>query len=280
MKRRRLPQSLVKALLLLLLLGIAAIWVLPLLWTAVVAFRPPNEPLRAGDIWFGSRVTLENFRAALDVVPFGRHFLNSVIFVFGTLAVQLVTITLAGYAFARYTFPLKDTIFLLFLLQLVIPGTTLLVPNSATIRNLGLFDTLLAVMLPYFGSAFGTFLMRQTFLAVPRDLDDASVIDGCRWWQTLWHVYIPNSIPAMVAFGMVSVSYHWSEFLWPLVVTNSAESRPLTVGLSVLTRLGEQGAQWSLVTAGTLLIIGPILLLFLIFQRRFIRSFLYSGLRG
>ena len=117
----------------------------------------------------------------------------------------------------------------------------------------------------YFGSAFGTFLIRQAFLEIPR-------IDGCSWWQLLWHVYLPSSIPVLVAFGLSSVSWHWNEFLWPLIITNSDKSRPLTAGLVRFTQLGEIGAQWSLLTA-------PLLIAFLFFQRRFIQSFLHSGIK-
>jgi sn-glycerol 3-phosphate transport system permease protein len=134
-------------------------------------------------------------------------------------------------------------------------------------------------MLPSFGSAFGTFLMRQTFKQVPRELDDAARIDGANWFQTLLNVYLPAGQPALIAFALSSISFHWNEFLWPLVVTDSTASRPLTVGLAVLTQLGEIGAQWPLVTAGTVIVVGPLLILFLIFQRQFIESFLHSGLK-
>ena len=157
--------------------------------------------------------------------------------------------------------------------------TALLVPNFATIRTLGLFDTRMAIAIPYFGSAFGTFLLRQAFLGVPRDLVDAGVIDGCSWWQLLWHVYLPPSTPVLIAFGLSSVAWHWNEFLWPLIVTNSDKSRPLTAGLVRFTQLGEIGAQWSLLTAATLMVAAPLFIAFLLFQRRFIQSFLHSGIK-
>jgi sn-glycerol 3-phosphate transport system permease protein len=141
-----------------------------------------------------------------------------------------------------------------------------LVANYATIRVQGVFDTLVAVMLPFFGSAFGTFLLRQTFKQVPRELDDAAKMDGANWLPTLLKVCIPAARPALIAFALSSTSFHWNDFLRPLIVTNST-SRPLTVGLAVLTQLGEIGAQW------------PLLVLFLIFQRQFIDSFLHSGLK-
>jgi len=122
-------------------------------------------------------------------------------------------------------------------------------------------------------------LMRQAFLEVPHDLVDAGIIDGCSWWQLMVHIYLPPSILSLVAFGLSSVSWHWNEFLWPLIITNSDKSRPLTTGLVRFTQLGEIGAQWSLLTAATLMVTAPLFITFLIFQRRFIQSFLYSGLK-
>ena len=264
----------------LLALGVIALaWMVPILWTFAVSLHSPNEPLSATNLWWSSQPTLTNYSQAFDIAPFGKYYLNTVVIVLGILAFQLVTICLAGYAFARFKFHGQNIFFFLIMLQLMVPSSALIVPNYVTIRTLGLFDTLLAVMLPFFGSAFGTFLMRQTFKTVPQELDDATRMDGANWLQTLWYVYIPPARPALVAFALSSISFHWNDFLWPLIVTDSTNSRPLTVGLAVLTQLGEIGAQWPLVTAGTVIVVGPLLILFLIFQRQFIDSFLHSGLK-
>lgn len=264
----------------LLLFGLLALsWALPLLWSVAVAFRPAKQSVAEGSPWWGGGLTLGNFADAWSRVPFGQYYLNTAVIVFGVLAVQLVTISLAGFAFARLRFPGRDVVFVLLLMQILVPTSVLIVPNYATIRVLGLFDTKLAVMLPFFASAFGTFFLRQTFKQIPAELDDASVLDGAAWWQTLWHVYIPNARAALIAFSVVSISFHWSDFLWPLIVTNSDSSRPLTVGLNTLTQMGESGAQWALVMAGTLLVVSPLLALFFVFQRQFMSSFLHSGVK-
>ncbi len=258
---------------------IAVGWLIPLVWVILVSLRPADLPLREGDILFGSRPTLENYTTAFRIAPFGTYYFNTIFITVGVVVVQIITVTLAGYAFARYTFPGQNVLLFIILLQVLIPFTALVVPNYATIRAMGLFDNRLAIMIPYFGSAFGTLLMRQTFKSVPRELDDASRIDGATWWQTLWHVYLPGGTAALVAFGLSSITYHWNEFLWPLVVTNSERSRPLTVGLAIFTQLGELGAQWPLVSAATLIVVAPLFILFLVFQRQFINSFLRSGLK-
>lgn len=278
-KNRRVHHRLFDTLGLILLAVIALGWAIPILWTFAVSLHPPEEPLSASNLWFGTRLTLVNYENAFKIAPFVQYYINTILIVFGILFVQLITISLAGYAFARFQFRGQNLLFFLILLQLMVPSSALIVPNYATIRQLRLFDTLVAVMLPFFGSAFGTFLMRQTFKTIPRDLDDAARMDGANWLQTLWHIYIPPARPALIAFALSSISFHWNDFLWPLVVTNSQSSRPLTVGLAVFTQLGEIGAQWSLVTAGTVIVVGPLLVLFLIFQRQFIESFLHSGLK-
>ena len=192
---------------------------------------------------------------------------------------QLVTITLAGYAFARMRFPGKRIVFYLFLLQLMLVPVVLIVPNLTTIARLGLYDTLPGVMAPYFASAFGTFLMRQAFAAIPRELEDAAIIDGATVLQRLRHIYLPLSAPAFIAFAIVSVTAHWNEFLWPLMVINSPDNRPLTVGLASFTR-GSEGAQaWGVIAAGTLIVIAPLLIGFALFQKRFINSFVTSGIK-
>jgi sn-glycerol 3-phosphate transport system permease protein len=259
--------------------GLALLWSMPVIWAVVASFRPANDAISHGDVWFSTSFTVENYTRAWSMAPFGQYYLNTIIVVLLILAVQLVTIILAGFAFANYQFMGKKWVFFFVLLQMMIPTSALLAPNFATIRELGIFDTRLAIAIPYFGSAFGTFLMRQSFLEVPRDLVDAGIMDGCSWWQLIVNVYLPPSIPTLIAFGLSSATWHWNEFLWPLIITNSDKSRPLTAGLVRFTQLGEIGAQWSLLTAATLMVIAPLFIVFLIFQRRFIQSFLHSGLK-
>ncbi len=258
---------------------LSLLWLSPLIFAILLSFRPPNEPITNGNIFFGSTITLDNYRAAWSVAPWLTHYLNSIIFVVGVLIVQLVTVTMAGYAFARMRFRGRDTLLLIILLQLMIPSGVLIVQNFATIRTLNLFDTHIALMLPYWGSAFGLLLMRQTFREIPFELEEAARIDGASLWQVLRHVYIPLSIPAYTAFALVSISSHWNEFLWPFIVTRSESVRPLTVGLSKLVATTDVGALYNQLMAGTLLVIAPLVILFMFFQRRFIESFARSGLK-
>ena len=259
----------------------AAAWILGLLWLAPLlyaiwtAFHPAAYSTRFD---LTAPLTLENFARAWDAAPFSRYFLNTIIIVTMIVLAQCVLCTLAAFAFARSTFRGRDLLFSLILLQLMISPDILAVVNYRTIRSLGAVDTLIGVALPYLTSAFGIFLLRQAFLTVPRDLEDAARIEGCSTLGVLWRVYVPLARPIYLAYGLVQVSFHWNNFLWPLIITNSVETRPLTVGLSVFSSV-DQGIDWSVITAATLMTSGPLLIAFLIFQRQFVQSFMRAGIR-
>jgi len=255
------------------------VWLAPLLFTLLMSVRPPAEPVTQGNVWVGSTLTLENYVRAWGIARWPLHFLNSIMIAFGTLLVQFVTVTLAAYAFGRMKFFGRDVLLVVLLLQIMIPPGVLLVQNFTTIRDLNLFDTHLAMMIPYWGSAFGTLLLRQAFREVPVELDEAARIDGATLVQLLRHVYVPLSIPAYISFGVVSVSARWNEFLWPLLVTQSDTVRPLTVALNRLINTADQGAMYSLLMAGTVLVIAPLSILFIIFGRRFVESSASSGIK-
>ena len=255
------------------MLGI--LWILPLLYALWTAVHPGAY---AVDFVPTAPLTLDNFIHAWEAAPFARYFLNTVLLVTLVLAGQLVLSTLAAYAFARYRFFGREVAFALVLVQLMIMPDVLLVENYRTMSALGLLDTVLAIGLPYMASAFGIFLLRQTFKTVPKELDEAARVEGASALQVLWKVYVPLARPVYVAFALVSVSYHWNNFLWPLIVTNSVEARPLTVGLQIFASV-DQGIYWSIITAATLMTSGPLLIAFLLFQRQFVQSFMRAGIR-
>jgi sn-glycerol 3-phosphate transport system permease protein len=263
----------------LVLLVVCLIWALPLLWAIGTAVRPPNLPVGTGWLWLPGAPTLENFGDAWNAAPFVTYYANTIVICAGILIVQLITITLGGYVFARVPFRGRGWVFGLFLLQLLLPLPVLAEPNFLTMRDLHLIDNKLAIMLPYMASGFGVFLMRQACRGVPIELEEAAVLDGCRWWQLLRYVYIPLTRPALVAFSIVSITFHWNDFLWPLIVTNTPSARPLTVGLASFATAGENGAQFPLIMAGALLVMAPVLVGFLLFQRQFVASFVQSGFK-
>ena len=254
---------------------LAIVWITPFLYALWAAVHPSEFATR---LVLAAPLTLANFAAAWDAAPFARYFLNTTILVALILGIQLVLCTLAAYAFARYAFVGKNVLFALVLVQLMVMPEILIVRNYQTLTALGLVDTLFGIGLPYFASAFAIFLLRQTFMTIPKELVEAAVMEGASPLQVLRHVYIPLAKPVYLAFSLVSVSYHWNNFLWPLVVSNSVGSRPLTVGLQVFSS-GDQGIDWSIITAATLLTSAPLLVGFLIFQRQFVQSFMRAGIK-
>jgi len=254
---------------------LGVLWLLPLAYAIWTAFHPSAY---STNFTLTAPLTLENFVKAWHAAPFARYFLNTVILVTMVLVAQMVLVTLAAYAFARFEFPGRNVAFALVLVQLMIMPDVLIVENYRTMTALGIKDTILSIGLPYMASAFGIFLLRQTFKTVPRELDEAARIEGCSPLQTLWKVYVPLARPTYLAYALVSVSYHWNNFLWPLIITNSVESRPVTVGLQVFAST-DQGIDWSIITAATLLTTAPLLIGFLLFQRQFVASFMRAGIR-
>lgn len=253
----------------------ALLWLLPILVALWVAVHPAAEQ---GSFRLFAPLTLQNFINAWHAAPFARYFMNTILLVLMIVTVQLVLATMAAYALVRFRLKYSGMLFALILLQLMISPDVLILNNYKTIGALGLRDTLTGIALPYFASAFAIFLLRQTFKSIPLVLEEAAIVEGASRFYILSKIYIPLARPIYIAFALVSVSFHWNDFLWPLVITDSVKVRPLTVGLQLFSA-PEQGVQWALIGAATLMTTLPLLLLFLIFQRQFIQSFMRAGIR-
>jgi len=253
----------------------ALIWAIPLLYGLWAAFHPSAY---ATHFDLAAPLTLHNFARAWEAAPFARYFLNTIVLVLGIMAAQFVICTLAAFGLARWKFYGADVLFALILIQLMVTPDVLILENYRTLQAMNLIDTLTGVGIPYVASAFGIFLLRQAFKTIPKELDEAARMEGASTLQTIWRVYLPLAKPIYVAYGLVSVSYHWNNFLWPLIVTNSVETRPLTVGLQVFASV-DQGIDWSVICAAALMTSAPLMIAFLVFQRAFIQSFLRAGIR-
>lgn len=263
----------------LLLAGPAAVlWAVPFAWMAVASLRPgyaPDIALLTPPGPFG----IGNITEAWTDGHFPLWYVNTVLLCAGILAVQCVTVSMAGYAFARLRFRFQSALFAAFLLQLLLVPTLLIVPNLSTLSAAGLYDSLPGVAAPYLASAFGVFLMRQTFRAIPPDYEEAATLDGATRWQVITRVLLPMARPGLAAFAVVSVTSHWNEFLWPLMATSAPSNQVLTVGLASFASGSEAGGSWGVVAAGTLLVAGPLLLGFVLFQRSFTASFVFTGIK-
>ncbi len=254
---------------------LALLWIAPLAYVFWAAFRRTEVALTFQPFtgW-----TFDNIITVWSMAPFGRFYYNTVVLVVGLSAGQIILGCLAAYAFTRYRFPLHNIMFTLVLLQLMIFPEVLLGENFRLVARLGLADTLRGIGLPYLASAFFIFLLRQTFKSVPIELVEAAEVEGAGRLEILWKVYIPIARPTLIAFGLVSISFHWNNFLWPLVITQSVEARPITVGIYRFLS-PEIGINFTALTAGTVITVLPLLALFIVAQRAFIQNFLRAGIK-
>ncbi|WP_374189546.1 carbohydrate ABC transporter permease [Erwinia sorbitola] len=253
----------------------ALLWFLPILVAIWVAIHPAADQ---GTFVLFSPLTTQNFVDAWHAAPFARYFLNTTLLVLMIVVCQLLLATMAAYALVRFRLKFSGLLFALILLQLMISPDVLILNNYKTVGALGLRDSLWGIALPYLASAFAIFLLRQTFKSIPLVLEEAAIVEGASRWTILRRIYVPLARPVYIAFALVSISFHWNDFLWPLVITDSVNVRPITVGLQLFSA-PEQGVQWALVGAATLMTSMPLLVLFLIFQRQFVQSFMRSGIR-
>ena len=261
-----------------LLLG-SVITVFPFYWMVITSFKSNAEALASPPTFIPQQWHLANYPLALAAAPFGRYFFNTAYVAFWQVVGVLVVSSLAAYAFARMEFFGKNALFTAFLATLMIPGEVTLIPNFVIITKwLGWYDTYLAQFIVSVGSVFAIFLLRQFFLTIPKDLEDAARIDGCSPFRFLWDIVLPLSRPALVTVALFNFLGAWNAFLWPLLVTRSAEMRPIQLGLQVFS--SEFGSRYAELMAASTLVILPTVVVYLLAQRYFIEGIARSGLKG
>jgi multiple sugar transport system permease protein len=272
--RRFVASSLLYA----LLLAVALTMLLPLWWMIVTAISGPDAILNGKVTLWPSDVHFENFARVVRELPFVRFYVNTIVVAVAITAGQVLTSAMAAYAFARLRFPARDRIFFLYLATLMIPGAVTMIPVFILVVRLGWYDNLLALIVPGIFSAFGTFLLRQFFLTIPRELEEAARLDGCSLPQVFWHVILPLSRPALATLAIFTFLGAWKSFLWPLVVTVSDEKKVLSVG--VASYQGLHNTQWNLLMAASLMMLLPVIGVFIAGQRQFIAGLQIGAVKG
>jgi sn-glycerol 3-phosphate transport system permease protein len=255
---------------------------LPVWWMISGSLKTSQEIYTFPPDWIPRNPRWSNFRDAWRSAPFDRFYLNSIITTVAGSALEVTNATLSAYALAYLRFPFKNVVFALLLAALMIPSQVTILPNyvffGSTVYDLigeSWVNTYQAIILPGASVAFGTFLMRQSFLGLPREVLDAAKVDGAGHLRTLWDVVLPMARPVIVTFGLISVVAKWNDYLWPLVITQTENMRTLTVGISSFYDL-EGNTQWGLVMAATVFVIFPLLVVF-VFVQRFIIEGLTAG---
>jgi multiple sugar transport system permease protein len=255
----------------------AVIMVVPFLWMLSTAFKGGSH-FSYPPTWIPDPITLDNFREVWTVVPFGRYLFNSLFIAVCVTAGEVLTSSLAAYAFARLRFPGRDAMFLMYLATLMIPGQVTIIPNFILMRYLGWINTYEGLIIPTAFTAFGTFLLRQYFLSIPRELEEAARVDGASYFEVWWRIIMPLASPAIATLGVFSFMGAWNSFLWPFVMVNTSEMRTLTVALRSLQT--EYGTEWGMMMAGSLIAMLPMLVIFLMAQRYFVRGIATTGFGG
>lgn len=251
---------------------------LPVYWTLIAAFKTTSE-IYGPPTWIPLRPTLDNFSAAWEAAPFARYYLNSLITTLGGMAAEVILAVTSAYALAYLRFPRKNLVFLLLLAALMVPVEITIVPNYLTIARLGLINTYAGIIIPGAAVAYGTFLLRQAFLALPYEVIEAARVDGAGHLRTLVSVVLPMAQPAIVTMALLSTVAKWNDFLWPLLVTNTTEMRTLPIGIFWL-RNSEGITNWGVVMAGSLFLIIPVIIVFLWAQRSIVEGIATGAVKG
>ncbi len=257
---------------------------LPFLWMLSTSLKSYSSVFvfSLSDIqWIPDPLYLKNYIDVWKVVPFAKFYLNSIFVVLCVTFGQVATSAFAAYAFARLKFPGRDKIFFAYLATMMIPGSVTMIPVFTLMRAFGWIDTYKALIIPAIFSAYGTFLLRQFFMTIPRDLEDAAKIDGCSLWGIFWKMILPLSHTALATLTIFVSLGNWVSFMWPLLVTNSIEKRTLPIGLAYFQELYQYAQpDWGLLMAGSLVTMVPVIIVFLFNQRFFVEGIKLTGMKG
>ncbi len=252
--------------------------IVPFLWMVSTSLKPLEQVFVYPPQWVPRPIMWINYANLLERVPFDAYLFNSAKIATSVALGQLLTCSLAGYAFARLRFPGRDLLFLGYLATMMIPGQVTMIPLFIIMRELHWIDTHYALIVPGLTSAFGTFLMRQFFLTFPADLEDAAKLDGCNPFGIYWRVLLPLSRPVLATLGVTTLMGVWNDLLWPLIMINTESKRTLTLGLATLR--GQYHTNWPLLMAGSVMMLLPILILFLMAQKYFVQGISLTGMKG
>ncbi|GGM36638.1 carbohydrate ABC transporter permease [Microbacterium saperdae] len=262
----------------LVLIVCASLMVLPFVWQLLTAFKSVAESRAVPPVLFPEVLDFGAFERFFATVPFGSMLGVSVLSLLLRVAGQLLICTLAAYGFARFRFPGRDALFLLFLVMLMAPSQLFLIAQFDLMKAFGLLNTVPAIAIPGIFSAFGTFLLRQAFLALPSDYEEAARLDGANAFQVFWRVMLPMVGPTVAALAVLTSLYSWNDLLWPLIVTSSPDTMTLPVGLANLQ--GQYGTDYPTLMAGSFIASLPLVVIFIALQRQFFAGIASSGLKG
>lgn len=277
-RQRMRKRDMKKALIHLILIAGIGVTILPFFWMITTAFKTQGESVQMPPVWLPSAWRLDAFQEVLAKPNFLTVYGNTIITTVVTVLGQVGLCAMAGYGFARIHFPGRDLLFVLILGVLMIPSQIFLMPQYLIIQNLGLLNTIPALFLPNLFSAFGTFLLRQSFLSLPKELEEAAMLDGCSRFQIFYKIMLPLTKSSMVALAIMVMKFAWNDLMWPLIVNTSAKK--MTLAPTLASMISEYGSNYPVQMSGAVLSILPIVILFIIFQKQFIEGVASTGVKG
>ena len=279
-ERKRRRETLQQAFSLIVLSLGGILFLLPFLWMVSTSLKSPEEVLRFPPTWIPETVRWDNYSIALSKMDFWTQLRNTLIIVYANLVGQLFSASLVAFGFARLKFPGRDALFFLMLSTMMLPGVATLIPIYILYKNLGWIDTFLPLTLPAFfgGGAFFIFLLRQFFLTLPKEMEEAARIDGASSWDVFWRIFLPLSKPALATVAIFSFMAHWNDFVGPLIYLRSPRNYTLALGLQ--TFQGLYSTDYQYLMAASIVVVSPVILLFFLAQRYFVQGIVLTGMKG
>ena len=278
MKKKKSSAVLRRVLLYIVLILIAVIMVVPFLWMLSTSLKTQYDAVKIPPVWIPDPPQWENYVKLFTEQPMFQFMLNTIKIVFFVVLGQLFFSSLAAYSFARISFKGRNVVFFFYIATLMVPGQVTMIPTYLMFAKAGLTDNHLALILPAFFSAFGVFLLRQFFMSLPRELEEAAEIDGCNPFMTYWRIMLPLVVPAMLTLCVFTLMNTWNDYMGPLISLSSPEKYTMTLGIAYFK--GVYTTQWNLVMAGSIVSVVPILIAYLCAQKYFIEGIAFSGVKG
>ena len=262
------------------LIVLGAAMILPFAWMISTSLKGYHEIFRYPPKWIPDSPQWSNYLEVWKLAPFGRFYVNSVFVALVTTVGQVITGVLAAYAFARLVFWGRVKAFLLFLATLMVPTQVTLIPTYIVMSQMGWIDSYQALIIPFVSTAFSVFLLRQFFLTIPKELEEASIMDGCSKLRFIFLVLMPLAKPAIASVSLFGFLGSWNSYLWPLIVINSNQMRTLPIGLRYFVSQQGGGSEWHYLMAASLIVMLPVLIVFFAAQKQFIEGIARSGIKG
>ena len=273
----KLRSNLGHLLLHIVLLSLGVIFLLPFVWSVSTSLKPMSDLFQVTPNLIPSEIRWQNYQDVLDYVPFVRIYANTIIVTVLRVIGQVFLASLAAFAFSRMQFPGRDLLFFLLLAGLMVPQQVLMIPNYAMMRQVGWLDSYQGLIVPLLFSSFGVFLLRQFFLSIPADFQEAATLEGANPFQIYWQIYLPLARPALAAFAFLVIQWSWNEFIWALIMPSRTEMQVLSVGVALFQ--GQYFTNDALLMAAANMATIPVLILFLVFQRQLVEGITLSGLK-